>query len=438
VSDVALDPVELLQRLIRFDTTNPPGHERECVVWAKALCDGAGLDARVVAKDEARPNLIARLAGRGEAPPLLLQGHVDVVTTAGQSWTREPFGGELVNGEVWGRGALDMKGGVAMMLAATLRRAESGEPPRGDLLLCLLADEENRGVFGARFLVDEHPELFTDVKHAIGEFGAFRGNVGGLATYPIQVAEKQLCWTRVTIRGPAGHGSVPMRGGAMARLGRLLTRLDDSRLPVHVTDVPRAMIETLAAALPEGGRDLADGLLDSTRTDATLDALGAAGERLDPILHNTVNATVVRGGDQLNVVPSELQLDLDGRLLPGQTPDDLLRELRQLAEDDELHFEILNHERGPEHADLSLLPLLGAVLKAADPSAVPLPLLLPAVSDARFFARLGIQTYGFLPMRLPPELDFMKLIHAADERVPADEIRWGTDRIGDVLTRYPG
>jgi acetylornithine deacetylase/succinyl-diaminopimelate desuccinylase-like protein len=436
VSDVAHDPVELLQRLIRFDTTNPPGDERGCVVWAKALCDAVGLDTRIVAKDDARPNLIARLPGRGAAPPLLLQGHVDVVTTAGQSWTYEPFSGELANGEVWGRGALDMKGGVAMMLGATLRRAESGELPPGDVLLCLLADEENLGVFGARFLVEEHPELFAGVKHALGEFGAFRGEVAGLATYPIQVAEKQLCSTRVTIRGPGGHGSLPMRGGAMARLGRLLTRLDESRLPVHVTDVPRAMIEALAAALPEGGRDLADALLDPTRTDATLDALGGAGERFDPLLHNTVNATVVRGGDKFNVVPSELQLDLDGRLLPGQTPDDLFRELRQLADDAELEFDVLNYERGPEHADFSLLPLLGAVLEAADPSAVPLPLLLPGVSDGRFFARLGIQTYGFLPMRLPPELGFMKLIHAADERVPAEEIRWGTARIGDVLTRY--
>jgi acetylornithine deacetylase/succinyl-diaminopimelate desuccinylase-like protein len=438
VSDVAHDPVELLQRLIRFDTTNPPGNERDCVLWAKAVCDAAGLDTRIVAKDDARPNLLARLAGRGAAPPLLLQGHVDVVTTAGQSWTRDPFSGELANGEVWGRGALDMKGGVAMMLGATLRRAGSGEPPSGDVLLCLLADEESLGVFGARFLVAEYPELFAGVKHALGEFGAFRGGAAGLATYPIQVAEKQLCWTRVTIRGPGGHGSVPMRGGAMARLGRLLTKLDESRLPVHVTDVPRAMIEALAAALPAGGRDFADALLDPTRTDATLDALGGAGERFDPLLHNTVNATAVRGGAKLNVVPSELQLDLDARLLPGQTPDDLFRELHQLADDDELQFEVLNYEPGPEHADLSLLPLLGAVLKAADPGAVPLPLLLPAVTDARFWARLGIQTYGFLPMRLPPELDFMKLLHAAEERVPAEEIRWGADRIGDVLTRYTG
>jgi acetylornithine deacetylase/succinyl-diaminopimelate desuccinylase-like protein len=226
-----------------------------------------------------------------------------------------------------------------------------------------------------------------------------------------------------------------MRGGAMARLGRLLTLLDTSRLPVHITQVPRAMIEALADALPAGGGELADALLDPGRTDATLDALGPQGELFDSILHNTVNATIVHGGEKVNVIPSEIHLDLDGRLLPGQTPDDLFGQLRALAGDDELEFEA-RHESGPEQADLSLLPLLSSVLTDADPAAVPLPMLLPGVTDSRFFARLGIQCYGFLPMRLPAEMNFMKLIHAADERVPAEEIRWGSDRISEVITRY--
>lgn len=221
-SDLAHDPAELLRRLIRFDTTNPPGNERECVLWAKALCDEAGLDTRIVAMTTRGPISARAVAGRGAVPPLLLQGHLDVVTTAGQSRAHEPFSGDLARGEVLGRGALDMNGGVAMMLGATMRRAESGELPPGDVLLCLPADEEDRGVFGARLVVEEHRELFAGVKHALDEFGAFRGEVAGLATYPIQIAEKQLCSTRVTIRGPGGHGPVPMRGGAMARLGRLL------------------------------------------------------------------------------------------------------------------------------------------------------------------------------------------------------------------------
>ncbi len=330
------DPAELLQRLIRFDTTNPPGNEAACIAWIREVCEGAGLETRILAKDPARPNLIARVPGRGEAPPLLLQGHVDVVTTAGQEWTRDPFGGELVDGEIWGRGALDMKGGVAMMLGATLALAESGQAPPGDVLLCALSDEEALGTYGAAFLVDEHADVLDGVKHAIGEFGGARTEFAGIPSYPIQVAEKTVCWTRVTIRGPGGHGSLPMRGGAMARLGRLLAKLDERRLPVHITQVPETMIGALAGVLPEHGDELKQALLDPERTDVTLDALGEQGELLDAMLHNTVNATIVRGGDKVNVIPSEIVLELDGRLLPGQTPDDLFRELRECSGDDEL------------------------------------------------------------------------------------------------------
>jgi acetylornithine deacetylase/succinyl-diaminopimelate desuccinylase-like protein len=438
VGQVPHDPVDLLRRLIRFDTTNPPGNEADCVEWIRGLCDAAGLSTRVLAKDQARPNLLARLPGRGVAPPLLLQGHVDVVTTAGQTWRHEPFAAELVDGEVWGRGALDMKGGVAMMLAAILGQAESGEPPPGDVLLCVLSDEENLGGLGARYLVEEHSEQFDGIRHAIGEFGGARTELAGLRTYPIQVGEKQACWTRATIRGPGGHGSIPMRGGAMGRLGRLLGTLDTRRLPVHVTEIPRAMIEALAAALPAGGTDLADALLDPERTDATLDMLGEAGRTLDPMFHNTVNATIVRGGHKVNVVPSEVQVEIDGRLLPGQTADDLFQELRELTGDAEIELEAVSYEPGTAGHDLALMPLLGDILATADPGAVPLPMLMPGITDGRFFARLGIQTYGFLPMRLPAELRFTSLIHAADERVPAAEIRWGADRIRELLARYRG
>jgi acetylornithine deacetylase/succinyl-diaminopimelate desuccinylase-like protein len=340
-----------------------------------------------------------------------------------------------VDGEIWGRGALDMKGGVAMLLGAVLRLTASGQAPAGDILLCLVCDEENRGTYGARFLVEEHPELFAGIRHALGEFGATRTELAGLQTYPIQVGEKQECWLRTTIHGPGGHGSLPMHGGAMARLGRLLTTLEAHRLPVHVTEIPRAMAAALADALPDEAQALIDALLDPAQTDATLDLLGDVGLLLDPMFHNTVNATIVGGGAKVNVIPSEITLELDGRLLPGQTPDDLRRELATVVGED-LVFEVTSFQPGPDRADLSLLPLLGEVLIAAEPRAVPMPMLMPAVSDARSFARLGIQTYGYLPMRLAAGMNFMSLIHAADERVPAQEIRWGCDRIGEVLARY--
>src|SRR5215218_3482450 len=171
-------PAELLQRLIRFDTTNPPGNERACVEWIAGVLRDAGLNPRIVAKDAERPNLIARVPGEGLAPPLLLQGHIDVVAAKG-GWSRPPFGGEIAEGYVWGRGALDMKGGVAMMLAAFLRAATADAPPPGDVLLCLLSDEERAGDHGARFVVDKHPELFDGVRFAIGEFGGFTMDLAG-------------------------------------------------------------------------------------------------------------------------------------------------------------------------------------------------------------------------------------------------------------------
>ena len=165
------DVVEVLRELLRFDTTNPPGNEGECIAYVQRLLTDAGVDSRVVARDDARPNLLARLPGSGEAPPLLLYGHVDVVTTAGQRWTRPPFSAELVDGVVWGRGALDMKGGVAMLVDAFLRAARGELKPRGDVILAVLSDEEAGGDFGARFLAEEHADLFTGVRHALGEFG---------------------------------------------------------------------------------------------------------------------------------------------------------------------------------------------------------------------------------------------------------------------------
>ena len=192
--------VELLGDLLRFDTTNPPGSEGECIAYLRQQVEAAGAAVRIVARDDARPNLIARIRGACEAPPLLLYGHVDVVTTAGQEWSRAPFGGELVDGWLWGRGALDMKGGVAMMIDAFLRAARGEIQPRGDVILAVLSDEENGGDFGARFLAQEHAELFEGVKHALGEFGGASQTIGGRRFYPIQVAEKQMCWMRGRVR----------------------------------------------------------------------------------------------------------------------------------------------------------------------------------------------------------------------------------------------
>jgi acetylornithine deacetylase/succinyl-diaminopimelate desuccinylase-like protein len=427
-------PVELLQRLLRFDTSNPPGNERECIEWIADLLGQLGCEVRIVAKQPERPNLVARIAGRGESPPLLLQGHVDVVAARGQ-WQHGPFDGKLADGYVWGRGALDMKGGVAMMLAAFMRARASGVQPPGDVILCLLADEEAGSPLGADFLVREHAELFDGVRYSIGEFGGFTMDVAGRRFYPVMVAEKQVCWTRATVRGPAGHGSMPIRGGAMGKLGRLLGRLDSRRLPVHVTPVARSMIEAIAADVPSTLAVPLKGLLVPRLTDRLLDAFGERGRIFDPLLHNTVSATIVHGGEKENVIPDEISLTLDCRLLPGFAPEDVFAELRALA-GVELEFELVQHDPVSASPDMALFGTLAGTLRELDPSARPVPMLLPGVTDGRFFSRLGIQTYGFLPMQLPPELPFMQLIHAPDERLPADAVEFGARAIGRVLERF--
>ncbi len=270
-------PGEILRNLIRFDTTNPPGNEEACIAYIRGLLDDAGLTATLLAKTPTRPNLIVRLPGRGEAPPLLWQGHVDVVTTVNQNWSRDPFGAELIEGVVWGRGALDMKGGVAMMLAALLRAHAEGVQPSGDIILTIMADEEAASDYGARFLVEEHPEQFAGVRYAIGEGGGSSQTIMGQRFYPIMVAEKQVCWMKATVRGEGGHGSMPLRNGAMAKLGHVLTTLNAHRLPVHLTPVTQQMIAAMAEALP-GPTDAALArLLTAEQTDATLDALLAQG-----------------------------------------------------------------------------------------------------------------------------------------------------------------
>ena len=434
VSEV--DGLDLLRRLVRFETVNPPGAERECVGWVERILRDAGLDSRIVALDPERPNLIARLPGRGDSPPLLLQGHVDVVPVADQSWTHPPFAAEEADGFLWGRGTLDMKAGVAMMIAAVLRAREEGIEPPGDVLLCILSDEEAGGDCGARFLVTEHPELFEGVRYALGEFGGFTRRIGGKRFAPISVGEKQVCWLNGRVTGPGGHASLPRPGGTMAKLGQVLTRLDRGRLPVHVTPIARRFIETLAETLGPPRSLVLHALLRPRLADRTIDLLGDQAELIDPMLHNTVSATVVSGGEKINVVPSEVTLKLDARLVPGCTAADACAEIRALAGHDlELDVERADPS-APAEPDLGLWDVLAGAVTDADDDVVPIPYLMPAITDGRFFARLGIQTYGFTPMQLPDGFEFQKLIHAADERIPLDAPEYGTQTLLRVLQRF--
>ncbi len=430
-------PVELLQQLIRFDTTNPPGNEAECVTYIDRLLTSAGIRTAILAKDPARPNLVARLAGRGDTPPLLLYAHIDVVSTEKQAWQYPPFEGRIVDGCVWGRGALDDKGGAAMSLSAFLRAKAEGLTPAGDVVLAMLCDEEAGGWLGANYLVENHPDQLAGVRYAIGETGGFTFYLGGRRFYPIMVAEKRMCTLKATVRGPALHAAVAVvRGGAAARLGALLTRLDRAHLPVHVTPAVRQMFEVFSSNVPFPTSLVLRQLLSPALADKVLALLGTGGQALYPLLHNTFNITAIHGGEQVGASPAEITADMFACVLPGYSPEDLVAELRRIA-GKEVELEVTHPgEIVPVKPDMGLFDTLCEILREGDPQGVPAPLLLTAPTDARHFARLGIQTYGFQPMKLPPDVDIVRLSHGADERIPVEALEFGTAAIYRVLQRF--
>lgn len=425
-------PAELLQQLLRFDTSNPPGNEAACVAYIERLLAMAGLETRIVARARNRPNLIARLPGAGNVRPLLLHGHVDVMPARNQRWRHPPFAGEIADGCVWGRGALDMKGGLTMLLAAVLQARTERLTPPGDVVLAILTDEEAESDFGARYVVERHADLFAGIRYAISEFGGFNLEFAGRRFYPIQVAEKQRCWLRATARAEEDDGSSGSLD-AESRLAAFLATVEARRLPVHVTPVVREMIEAIAAGMPFPLGGVLRLLLRPWLSDRLLDVLGRRGARFDPMLHNAVD----NRENRVNTGPDAAVAELVGRLVPGCTPNDMLVELRSLAQD-RVGLELLRQDFPmPVQPDMGLYPVLTDILRHADPEATPIPLLLArGQTNARFFARLGIQTYGWTPMRLPPELNFMQLIHSADERIPLGVLPFGTAAVLQALRRF--
>jgi acetylornithine deacetylase/succinyl-diaminopimelate desuccinylase-like protein len=327
-----------------------------------------------------------------------------------------------------------MKGGVAMMVSAFLRAARAEKQLPRDVILCVLADEEHGGIYGAKFLVEEHPELFDGVQYSLGEFGGFTLEISGRRLYPIQVAEKQICWLKARLPGRGGHGAMPQHGGTMARLARFLRDIDRKRTPIHVTPAARAMIESIAATLPRANREVMRALLRPRLTDRMLPLLGERAPTIEALLRNTVNATIVHASDKVNVVPGMVEVELDCRALPGFGPDALMREVQDLVGDD-VELELTLFDPGPPAPRLDQLDTLGEILRELEPGAIPVPMLQAGVTDARFFAQLGIQNYGFLPLQLPGDFRFAGLIHAADERVPADAIEFGTEAVYRALER---
>ncbi|MET7691180.1 M20/M25/M40 family metallo-hydrolase [Streptomyces sp. NPDC005483] len=421
--------VDLCRELIRFDTSNYGDHsgpgERKAAEWVAEKLAEVGLDPQIYESHPGRASTVARIAGEDPSrPALLIHGHLDVVPANADDWTHAPFSGEVADGCVWGRGAVDMKDMDAMTLAVVRDRLRSGRRPPRDIVLAFLADEEAGGKFGARHLVDHHPDLFEGVTEAISEVGGFSFTVNEQRRlYLIQTAEKGMHWMKLTVAGTAGHGSMIHRDNAITELSEAVARLGRHKFPVRVTKTTRAFLDELGDAL---GTEL-----DPEDMEGTLARLGGIAKLIGATLSNTANPTQLGAGYKVNVIPGEATAHVDGRFLPG-FEEEFLADLDKIL-GPKVRREDVHSDKAVETTfDGALVDAMQSALVAEDPAAKAIPYMLSGGTDAKSFDELGIRGFGFAPLKLPPELDFAGMFHGVDERVPVDGLKFGVR----VLDRF--
>lgn len=435
------ETVQNLVRLVQAETINPPGNEWPAIQVVKDILGSAGFPQKEVEILEAAPNrvnLVARLRGDGSKRPLLLSGHVDVVPVERDKWTHDPFGGEIIDGEIWGRGTLDMKGFLAQYLQVFLMLFRQEVPLKRDVILAAIADEEAGMTYGSRFLVDEHPELI-DAEFALTEGGAMTVHMGKLRTYPIQVAEKGVCWLQARAYGDPGHGSMPNpKTSAVMRLASSIEQLRKAgHMPVHLTPTVRAMLQ---AIFGQRGFPI-NLLLPVLRSEAVLNFLlnrlsGPTRGYLLAMTTNTVSPNMLQAGQKTNVIPSVAEAMLDCRSLPGQTSEDVIREI-QAVMGEEIELEQVMSWQGSEFPmDTDLYHLLVQETLKMDPGGVVTPMMTPGATDARQYQRAGIKVYGFTPGILPAELPILKMAHGHDERMPIKFIETGLPVLWNVVHEF--
>jgi acetylornithine deacetylase/succinyl-diaminopimelate desuccinylase-like protein len=431
-----------LQALIRLDTTNPPGNELIAAEYLAGVLRAEGLEPLVLKSSPTRANVLARLTGTGEAPPLLLYGHTDVVPAEPARWTHPPFGGEIHAGFVWGRGAVDMKGTVAQQLMVMLMLKRSGLKLKRDVIFAATADEEIGGVdsYGLWWLVNHHPDLLR-AEFGLTELGGYNMAFAGTTVYPIQVAEKGTCWVKVRAHGKPGHASQPRAHNAVARLARAVSEVAQYGLPYHLCDATAGMLDATAKAV---GGDLAKLLRALKNPKRAEDVLGGAlkthplHSMFVALTHNTAVPTGLSAGQKTNVIPSVAEAVIDGRTLPGEDADSFLAELRAVMGDD-LEYEVIIESPPLQTAHTTpLFELMARTLKQHDPAAKVIPYMMTGATDAKYLAPLGIPTYGFAPMQLPAGFDFFEMFHAHDERAPVEGLGWGVQVLWDVVRAYCG
>jgi acetylornithine deacetylase/succinyl-diaminopimelate desuccinylase-like protein len=417
--------------LIRIDTTNRGGgdcRERPAAEYVAERLADAGLDPLLLESAPGRANVVARIAGRDpSAPALLAHGHLDVVPAEPSEWDRHPFSGEIADGVLHGRGAVDMKNADAALMAVARHLVRTGQRPRRDIVLAFTADEEDTAAAGAGWLVARHPDLFDGCTEAIGESGAFTFHAGnGVRLYPIASAERGTAWLKLTARGTAGHGSKANPDNAVAKLAGAVTRIAAHQWPVRLIPAVRAAIEGIAAAT---GAET--GLLTGKAVVADLPGrLGPAAALVASTMRNSANPTMLAAGYKVNVIPAEATACVDGRVLPG-FEDEFVATMDELTGPD-VSWDYL-HREVPLQApiDAPIVAAMSAALLAEDPAGTIVPYCMSGGTDAKQFSRLGLSAYGFTPLLLPPDFDYYAKFHGVNECVPLAAVHFAVR----VMTR---
>ncbi|HEX5596966.1 MAG TPA: M20/M25/M40 family metallo-hydrolase [Micromonosporaceae bacterium] len=422
--------VDLCRDLLRIDTTNTgdtttSAGERAAAEYVAGKLAEVGVESQIYESAPRRASLVARIPGTDPSRgALLVHGHLDVVPADAAEWSVPPFSGEIRDGYLWGRGAIDMKDFDAMVLAVIRDWQRTGVRPPRDLVLAFTADEEAGGEYGAQFLVDRHPELFEGCTEAIGEVGGFSYTINeDLRLYLIETAEKGLDWLRVHARGRPGHGSMVHDDNAVTALAEAVARVGRHRFPIVLTPTVRAFLEEVSELL---GVEF-----DPADPEPTIAKLGPIANIIGATIRNTANPTRLDAGYKDNVIPSQATATIDCRSLPGQS-ELFLQQLREVIGPD-LEVEYIQRQAAIETSfDGPLVAAMAAALRAEDPGARPVPYMLSGGTDAKAFHKLGIRCFGFTPLRLPADLNFSELFHGIDERVPIEGLQFGVR----VLDRF--
>lgn len=426
------ETVEICRNLIRIDTSNygsgDAKGERRAAEYVAGLIEEVGLTTTLLESAPGRANVFARLEGTDpSADALLVHGHLDVVPAIAADWSVDPFAGELKDGMIWGRGAVDMKDMDAMMISVLRHMVRSGTRPRRDIVFGFFADEEAGMAYGSHWIAQHHRGLFDGVTDAISEVGGYSATIGGRRAYLLQTAEKGLMWLRLNAQGTAGHGSQINDDNPVTRLSSALANIGQYQWPVELTKTTRAFLDSVT--------ELTGVEFDPQNPQRLLAELGSVARFVGATLQTTANPTMLEAGYKVNVVPGSAQAGLDVRYLPGQR-EIVLEKLAELAGEG-VDFEF-------ESDDIALeVPFSGNVvdamvsaLHAEDPGAVVLPYMLSGGTDNKSLDPLGITGYGFVPLRLPDELDFPAMFHGVDERVPTDSLEFGSRVLHRLLSSY--